>query len=403
MQNNESDSKIAHISDDAPNRPPLLKRVKNFAEWLEHHNNWKGDYEIGEVYVYIGVDPGGRNCGIVVVFSNGTYYAGTEDLWRGSSDPRACNDSMGDPVACGLHAAAVSYTPTGLFLEEFWNIHDVQDPIRIGIETVQEGPTNYWAAGLAAVLHESAGFGMDISRNPTIVPAHPKTVKWNFGLPVAGHAENKRNALEFVRQRLHLAVDDDHQADALMIALSSFFPRHRSITVPGVRPNTTKQIPEPIDQYVDRLYSIWHGPPLQTTPRATSPSAESNGKTSTASSGKSATAPGMTQSAISQPARSPTQQPTAASSAATQATNSGGIASATTTRSARRAVRRPHPYAAPQQSAQPKDSPTTASRPLDPRSPPRPRRSPRVRSLLRNTSSTSSPLSSRTYKGPPTA
>ncbi len=231
MQNSASANKSEHISDAAQARPPLLRRVKNFDEWLAYQQKWAGDYEIAEVRVYIGVDPGGRNCGVVVVFSNGTYYAGTEDLWRTSSDPRACNDSMGDPVACGIHAAAFPYTRSGLFLDNFWYIHDVQDPVCIGIETVQEGATNYWAAGLSAVLHESAGFGMDIARSPTIVSAHPRTVKWNFGLPVAGHAENKRNALEFVRQRLHLAVDDDHQADALMIALSSFFPRHRSITV----------------------------------------------------------------------------------------------------------------------------------------------------------------------------
>jgi hypothetical protein len=322
---------------------------------------------VAETDLYVGIDPGGRHCGFFIMFSSGCYFSSTEDFYGLSSDKRDCSVSMHDPVACGLHAASLVRSETGQFLEWMWTVHDI-DKTSYAIEVTQEGPTNYWAAGLAAVVCAEYPVGQAWHKQPVVVAAQPRTVKWNYGLPCAGHAENKRNALKTVRQSLGLEVDDDHQADAALIAISSFFPRHRSISVPGVRPGTTKQAPEPLDQYYRRLYSIWQPAAGHSTiPHSTTPS--TSGATSTqksASKYKVATARSTGRSAAS-PAATRRTSATASPTLANQASSFGGtrfvqpMSAVHRVRASERLKLR---------------STTTTERLSDPRSPTRPARTP---------------------------
>lgn len=201
--------------------------------------------------VHVGIDPGARNCGIAI-WVRGACFSETLDLTahREYVSPDILRKEMYDPVKCACHVV------DGFKNTESWHIlnwlTDMSGCMRVilGVETVQEGPTNYWAAAWAAAFRSMFTFALECE----VHGVQSRSAKANVGIPLgAGHSENKRLALKTVTVALGLEVDDDHQADAWLILLATSLPRHRGILVPGKRPGTSKIGDEPHDDYQQRV------------------------------------------------------------------------------------------------------------------------------------------------------
>lgn len=181
----------------------------------------------------------------------GGYFSETLDLTahREYVSGDTLRTEMYDPVKCACHVV------DGFKRSESYRILDwLTDmsgcvTVKMGVETVQEGPTNYWAAAWAAAFRTMFTFALSV----TVLGVQSRSAKCNAGLMIgAGHAENKRLALKAVRG-MGVVVDDDHQADAWLILLATSLPRHRQIRVPGKRPGTTKYGDEDPDEYYARV------------------------------------------------------------------------------------------------------------------------------------------------------
>lgn len=158
---------------------------------------------------------------------------------------------MHDPVACGIHIAALQSTAFGRLLRYLAIIHDVVHT-SVTIEVVNEGPSNYWAAAISGFIGALFSTYGSESMTTSIVGASAIRAKYNVGIECSGHSSNKANSLHFCRTKLGFDLSSDHESDALLLVLLTL-PRNLRLRVPGARPGTTRYGEESIDEYTSRI------------------------------------------------------------------------------------------------------------------------------------------------------
>lgn len=148
--------------------------------------------------VVVGIDPGQANCGVAVLDAN------TLELVEARTDFLCRRDAFTD-IVIGRAAVAMMRQ----LKARFPSIDQVV------IESQYMGTHN--KATQAAL--STAALALLGDESASVVS--PMTVKAHFrraGLGCNGHAQNKTDALEAVR-RMGYTVKDDHQADAILMAL----------------------------------------------------------------------------------------------------------------------------------------------------------------------------------------
>jgi len=205
--------------------------------------------------VYIGIDPGAKTCGIFVLV-DGCYFSYTENL----VGRKSLTGQLGSAVECGKMIGQALARDTTLEYLLGWlsllhwvkEVHvAIEDTPRVGAfggYEVSIPASSYWASALACWCSSK---GMKVSS------ANSSSVKANVGLAKTGnHRENKFRALSLVKDRLGLAVQTDHEADAFLCLAHSFFPRLSS------NPRSTRRVRDPlkvkqlIDEYLDGFWSF---------------------------------------------------------------------------------------------------------------------------------------------------
>ena len=273
-------------------------RVRSVDDFYTHHARYRANYEVSEVSVHIGFDPGARNLGIFFLCSNGCYASEVIDVHSISGDKRQLVQSMHDPVACGIHIAALQSTVFGRLLRYLAIIHDVVHT-SVTIEVVNEGPSNYWAAAISGFIGALFSTYGSEGMTTSIVGASAVRAKNNVGIECSGHSSNKANSLHFCRTQLGFDLSSDHESDALLLVLLTL-PRNLRLRVPGARPGTTRYGEESIDEYTSRIvhsfantqqwHQLQHGEPPTHHETLWRLSTTSGGTTSTQASAASSDA-----------------------------------------------------------------------------------------------------------------
>ena len=189
----------------------------------------------------IGLDPGIRNVGLVVLLpGSGEYYADTVDLTRLGRD---VSTNMQCPMAAAAAGALLGKCALIQEVRRFLDARpDVQ--VRVAMEVTggpKVGQSNCCAAAFGAVL------GIELAAD--VRSCNATKAKSNAGIRAQrSHKLNKLAAFSTATS-WGLSLDDDHQADALLCLLAVFLPRTTSSKARYVR---VRDI-ECVDAYRQRI------------------------------------------------------------------------------------------------------------------------------------------------------
>lgn len=205
--------------------------------------------------VYIGIDPGAKTCGIFVLVDH-CYFSYTENL----VGRKSLTGQLGSAVECGKMVGQALARDTVLeYLLGWLSLIHCVEAVNVAIEDtprvgayggyeVSVPASSYWASALACWCS---------SKGMKVQPANSSSVKANVGLAKAGnHRENKFRALSLVKERLGLAVQTDHEADAFLCLAFCFFPRLSANPRSSRRVRDPVKVKELIDGYLENFWSF---------------------------------------------------------------------------------------------------------------------------------------------------
>lgn len=243
----------------------LPRRVNTPDEFIRYIHE-----AVEEKEVFIGLDPAVCTLGLFVLCDD-VYYCSTQRVVRKNEPVTKLQHSA---VECGrmIGQAFVADTDieyiAGWVALCAWVVRvqvAIEDTTRVALHGVGGAAsyvpsTSYWAAALASQC---------ASRSFEVHSANICTVKANFGLTKSGsHSQNKREALSLVKDRLGLAVQTDHEADAFLALATCFFPRLPSRTSSSSSSSSRpSRDPVVVRQQIDRyIQTFWDSFALPATP-----------------------------------------------------------------------------------------------------------------------------------------